>query len=272
MDMSGFLPADGEKPLDRIPEDGGYCGIFRTIGVIGDSLAAGEFESTDEFGGCGYNDFTEYSWGKYLGRLVGSEVRVFARGGMTAKEYIESYAAVNGFWGRDKLCQAYIIALGVNDLFWKGMPLGAVGELDFGNLNGCRETFAGCYSAIIQRLKAMQPRARFFLMTMPRSGDESRNGVIVQHAGLIRALAEKFSNTYVIDFERYAPVYDEKFRRSFYLGGHMNPMGYIFTSRITAAYIDFIIRSDMEAFADVGFIGTELTNASAKSLRRTQNE
>ena len=39
MDMSRFYATENEKPLDRIVDDGGFCKIFRTIGVIGDSLA-----------------------------------------------------------------------------------------------------------------------------------------------------------------------------------------------------------------------------------------
>ena len=48
MDMSRFYASENEKPLDRIVDDGGFCKIFRTIGVIGDSLSSGEFESVSE--------------------------------------------------------------------------------------------------------------------------------------------------------------------------------------------------------------------------------
>ena len=37
-----------EKPLERLLPDGGFCGIFRTIACIGDSLSSGEFESMNE--------------------------------------------------------------------------------------------------------------------------------------------------------------------------------------------------------------------------------
>ena len=36
----------------------------------------------------------------------------------------------------------------------------------------------------------------------------------------------------------------------------MNPAGYKFTATIIASYIDYIIRSDFNAFKQVGFIGT----------------
>ena len=36
-----------EKPLDNLVSNGGFCGIFRTIGCVGDSLSSGEFETCD---------------------------------------------------------------------------------------------------------------------------------------------------------------------------------------------------------------------------------
>ena len=41
----------------------------------------------------------------------------------------------------------------------------------------------------------------------------------------------------------------------FYLGGHMNPCGYILTARQVMSYIDYIIRHNMRDFKEVGFIG-----------------
>ena len=78
------------------------------------------------------------------------------------------------------------------------------------------------------------------------------------HAALLYDFGEKFDNTYVIDLLKYAPKYDEKFKENFYLLGHMNPMGYILTAKMTASYIDYIIRHNPEDFKEVGFIGTDL--------------
>lgn len=68
----------------------------------------------------------------------------------------------------------------------------------------------------------------------------------------------------MIDLNKYAPVYDEEFKRRFYLGGHMNPMGYILTAKMTMSYIDYIIRQHPEDFAQVGFIGKGVHNYTAK--------
>jgi hypothetical protein len=265
MNLLQFLADPAEQPLERIVDDGGFTGIFRTIGCIGDSLSSGEFESTDETGTKkGYHDYFEYSWGQYIARAAGCKVYNFSRGGMTAKEYWESFAEKNDYWNLDKLCQAYIIALGVNDLYGRKMEIGSVSDIDFDNYNNNKDTFCGYYARIIQRLKSMQPQARFFLMTMPRSNRPDGDENVRKHAELMHELAKIFNYTYVIDLAKYAPVYDEEFKRNFFLGGHMNPMGYLLTAKMTMSYIDYIIRHNMEDFSQVGFIGKGVHNYTAK--------
>ena len=52
MDIDKLYFSPDEKPLDRLVSDGGFCGIFRTVACIGDSLASGDFETVA--GGCRY--------------------------------------------------------------------------------------------------------------------------------------------------------------------------------------------------------------------------
>ncbi len=265
MKLSKFMEIPEGNPLDQIRPDGGFCGIFRTIGCIGDSLSSGEFESLDEDGKKGYHDYFEYSWGQYLARLAGCKAYNFSRGGMTAKEYWESFAEANDFWNPDKLCQAYIIALGVNDLMGQKQEVGSTADICLEDYEKNAPTFAGYYAKIIQRLRTMQRQASFFLMTMPRQEEEAeRQELRERHAALLYELAELFPYTYVLDFHRYAPVYDAEFKRRFFLGGHMNPAGYLLTAQMVASYIDFLIRRNMEDFAQVGFIGEPFHNVSAK--------
>ena len=98
MDIKEFYAKEGEKPLDYLLSDGGFCKIFRTIGCIGDSLSSGEMESFSAQGGRGFHDYYEYSWGQFMARTAGIQVYNFSRGGMTAKEYCDSFAEINGFF------------------------------------------------------------------------------------------------------------------------------------------------------------------------------
>ncbi len=263
MDVFSYAAGTADdNPLARMVFDGGYCGIFRTIGCIGDSLSSGEFESMSN-GEKGYHDMFDYSWGQYIARHCGCRVYNFSRGGMSASEYWNSFAEQNGFWDEDKLCQAYIMALGVNDIIWMKQELGSVRDICLQDLSRNADTFAGYYARIIQRLRGMQPKARFFLMTMPREND-GRDHLRAAHAALLHDIADAFEFAYVIDLFKYAPVYDDEFKRKYYLGGHLNPQGYIFTARMVESYIDHIIRARPEDFAQVGFIGTPYHNESGK--------
>ena len=246
-----------EQPLEQLAEDGGYCAILRTIGCIGDSLSSGEFESENAHGEKGYHDMFNFSWGQFLARDCGCTVYNFSRGGMTAKEYMDSFAQQNGFWDRDKLCVAYILALGVNDMNG-GQPVGSTDDIDLSDWRNNKKTFAGYYGAIVQRLLENQPKARFFFVTAPRTENGSP---FPAHTKLLYELTKVFPFSYVIDLDRYAPVHDAAFRASFYMGGHLNAAGYRLTAKQIESYIDYIIRHNMEDFAQIGFVGTPYHNA-----------
>ena len=258
MTLESLLPVKDEKPLDNISPDGGYTAIFRRIGVVGDSLSSGEFESLDENGNKGYHDYFEYSWGQYIGRMCGSTCFNFSRGGMTAKEYCQSFADNMRFWDPQYACQCYIIALGVNDIHNQGQEVGTVDDINREDYTKNADTFVGWYARIIQHLKEIQPRAKFFLTTIPAGEERRDDAKSIAHRDAIYAMADYFDNTYVIDLYQYAPPCDEEFRKNFFMGGHMNAMGYIFMARIISSYIDWIIRNNFEDFREVPFIGTDL--------------
>lgn len=259
MKIDDFLENPNENPLDRIVEDGGFTAIFRTICCIGDSFSSGEFETLNNDGTHGYHDVFEYAWGQYLARLCGSKVYNLSRGGMTAKEFCDSFAEANGFWDPCYASQAYILALGVNDLLGENPVLGSINDVDFSDYKNNGKSFAGYYAEIIQRMKIIQPRAKFFLMTIPSDGEKDEKADIKEaHARLLYEFAEKFDNTYMIDLLKYAPQYDDAFRNRFFLLGHMSPAGYYLTAKMVCSYIDYIIRHNQEEFKEVGFIRTTL--------------
>ncbi len=264
MDIKKYMAIENEKPLDNIVQDGGFCKIFKKMACVGDSLAAGEFESTNNKSGYGFHDFYEYSWGQHMANEAGIEVLNFSRGGMTAKEFRETYGAMKGYWEEDKACQAYVLALGVNDILNKNMELGSIEDISRENMYNNKDTFAGNYALIIQRYQSKQPDAKFFLVTMPKDENEEKNKKKEAHAKLLHEIAALLDNTYVIDLYEYAPVYDKEFKRNFYLGGHMNAAGYVVTAKMIMSYIDYIVRHNPEDFAQVAFIGKPYHNFNAK--------
>ena len=171
-DKELFFSKD-EKPLDRFVEGYSNTSIFRTIGFIGDSLSSGEFESRNAEGKPGYHDYYEYSWGQYIARKNGLKAYNFSRGGMNAKQYMESFAENNGFWDPALACQAYVMALGVNDVINMGMEIGSLEDIDPNDWRNNKPTFVGYYAQIIARIKAeIQPQAKFFYVTMMNHDDD----------------------------------------------------------------------------------------------------
>lgn len=258
MDIKKFMKNENEKPLDNIVANGGMCACFRKIACIGDSLASGELESF-ECGERGWFDYFEYSWGQFIARDAGCEVLNFSRGGMTAKEYCDTFADSKGFWNPDLRSQAYIIALGVNDISCAidaGKDLGTVKDINLANYAFNKPTFAGYYGVIISKYREIQPHAKFFLVNIPSGEtDKTRIAMNKRHAELLNEIADLYSNCYVIDLQKYAPEYDEEFRKSFFTGGHMNVQGYRLTALMIESYIDYIIRNNPKDFNQMGFIG-----------------
>lgn len=250
----------GEKPLDHLVTDGGYASIFRTIACVGDSLSSGEFETRDPVdGNPHYYDLYPHSWGQYMARMAGFTCYNFSRGGMTAQAYCDSCARDLGWWDAAKKAQGYIIALGVNDLIGARGPLGEMGDIHSDDPEQNGKTYTGYYARIIQTYKAMQPDAKFFLITPPRSvvyePTPEHVAIFDSMAARIRELAAYFDNTYVIDLRTYAPVHDEAYAQRFYLYGHMNAMGYRLTAEQVLSYMDYIIRHNPADFVNLPFVG-----------------
>lgn len=254
-----FISQD-EKPLDRLVEGYSNTSIFRTIGFIGDSLSSGEFETRDEECKPGYHDYYEYSWGQYIARKNGLKAYNFSKGGMSAKQYMESFAEKKGFWDKELACQAYVMALGVNDVINAGMEIGSISDIDPDDWRNNKPTFIGYYAQIIARIKAeIQPEAKFFFVTMlHHDEDPMRDEKRRKHAESLYELAAYFDRSYVIDLYQYGPRYDAEYRESYNLYGHLNPMGYILTAKMVDSYIDYIIRKNPDDFRRVPFIGRGL--------------
>ncbi len=254
MDWERELFDKNEKPLDRLVEGYSNTSIFRTMAFVGDSLSSGEFETRDETGKPGYHDMFEYSWGQHIARNNGLKAYNFSKGGMTAKAYIESFAEERGFWDKEKACQAYVIALGQNDLYGYKMEIGKVEDIDDKN----KTTFIHYYGAIVKRYKEISPDAKFFFVTFPNTNSPEKRETEQGMREAMYSLAEYFDNSYVIDLYKYGPLYEGEFEERYFMYQHMTPSGYILTAKMIDSYIDYIIRHNPNDFKTAAFIGTDV--------------
>lgn len=255
MDWKKYFDYEGEKPLDRIVQGYSNTSIFRRIAFVGDSLSSGEFETFLPDGRHGYHDLYEYSWGQFIARKNGLCAYNFSRGGMTAKCYVESFADEKGFWSPELAAQAYVIALGCNDIYNQGGEVGSLDDVDPADYRNNKPSFLGYYATIVSRYKELVPDAKFFFVTLPNDGKANHIPMGKQVSDALHGLASLFEGCYVIDLYNYGPVHDEAFRHSFY-HGHLTPTGYVHTAEIIDSYIDYIIRHNPRDFAEVGFIGS----------------
>jgi len=264
IDMQKIYGKD-ELPLqdwNSFPADGGFVGIFRKIGVIGDSLSSGEFQSLTEEGVNTFHDCFDYSWGKYLERIAGTEVTVCSRGGMTAKEFYDSFAEMKGCWDKLVQCDAIIIALGVNDATRIKDGVGSMGRFENVQIDSFApsDNFVDNYVRIIMKIKRLNPYCHFFFVTPPKRdpGAPGKEDLYDTERDELEKITKFFKRTYLIDLRTYAPVYDQEFRDHFFLGGHMNPAGYLFTAKMIASYMDYIIRHHSDQFHQVAFTHSQI--------------
>ncbi len=258
--------------------DGGMTAVLRTVGIFGDSLASGEQEYTQADGVDGYHDDYDLSWGQFMARKCGIQVTNYCRGGLTAQSF-QDLAKDRGAFCTENKCKAYIIALGVNDS--KRMEtlygeFGSIEDIDFDNHENNKPTFVGYYAKMIQQIKQVEPYARIFVTTIPKSirweQDAQRdkvaaavNGVRDRHAEFLRSLPNYFERVYVIDLRAQDYYVDtEEFKRKYAFGGHLSSCGYKFFGDVFATYIDHIICENPEEFVSVGLIGTGLANKNYK--------
>lgn len=262
MNLDLFTAAPGENPLDNLKDTCGFAGIFKEVGVIGDSLSSGEFESRDGDGNILYHDMYEYSWPAILERLTGTVYHNYSRGGMSAREYLESWADQNDFW---KWNQAYIIALGNNDVFGLDHPVGSVADIHPEDPAANPDTFFGNMGRIVSKLKAIEKDARIFLVSMQRRGEEQADPLICSIADEMKKMCGMFSFTYLIDMSHDGPVYGQEMRKNFAMGFHPNAMGYYVYALMIGNYMDYIIRQNPKDFFEVPFIGKGLAYGSEQT-------
>lgn len=244
------------NPLANLLENGGYTNIFNKISCIGDSLTEGVFEYTEngevKFAGKPQG-LEPYSYPSQLARMINATVGNYGVGGATAKSWLETTACTDCFKEENK-AQAYIIALGTNDTNYDG---DVNADIDASNYNNNADTFVGNYAKIIQKCLELQPKAKIFVVTIPKTRTNYHNAWTTGN-NQIKAIAKKLG-VYVLDVFTYSESYDnpDEYKKHFYTGGHRNSVGYKRTAMEYATYISWIIYNNPNDFRNAQFIGMD---------------
>ena len=249
---------DTERPLEHIIHDGGLTRIFRTAGVVGDSLSSGCMEYKDSSGNALGYDRYEFSWIQQMRGICGfDKAENFSVGGLTSKTFwtTQSQKVKNlREDGANHKCQLYFIALGVNDIADTTMEVGTPNDIS----NDSSTTFYGYYSRIIKLIQRHQPKARIFLVGLPNHNKMTIWGKrFTDFKNAIADMVNHFNFVYYLDLYQYESAYDSEFQKIYFNGFHENALGYARTAWVISSYVDWYIRHNYEEFREVGFIGTD---------------
>lgn len=249
---------DTERPLKHIIHDGGLTRIFRTAGVVGDSLSSGCMEYKDSSGNALGYDRYEFSWIQQMRGICGfDKAENFSVGGLTSKTFwtTQSQKVKNlREDGANHKCQLYFIALGVNDIADTTMKVGTPNDIS----NDSSTTFYGYYSRIIKLIQRHQPKARIFLVGLPNHNKMTIWGKrFTDFKNAIADMVNHFNFVYYLDLYQYESAYDSEFQKIYFNGFHENALGYARTAWVISSYVDWYIRHNYEEFREVGFIGTD---------------
>ena len=252
------LNKEGVNPLEKIIKDGGMYNIFKTSGVVGDSLSSGCMEYKDTNGTAVGIDMYEYSWIQRIGKITGNTCYNFSAGGLTTRKFFTTAnEKVRSIMDEDKKCQAYHIALGVNDVADSTLNVGLRTDINLSDKTLNVDTFYGNYGKIIQTIKEIQPKAKIFLHTMHNFPQMTKWGKrFTDFNNAIKDMVNIFDNCYVLDFFTFDVLHDEEFQKKYYNGFHDNALGYQRKAYLVVSYVDWIINNNYEEFREVPFIGS----------------
>lgn len=241
--MMGIRPF--EKPLDHLSVDGGYTSIFGKICIVGDSLSSGEIEYYLKDGSRHCFDMYGYSWGSYIGKMTGSEIKHMSFGGASAK-WLLDVAPNNGYFTSEFKADAYIIALGYNDMFGCKRKVGTLQDVE----NFESNTVIAHYYRLIQELQKLNKEARFFFVTLAKTPfwPKEKQEAIKELRSMLMALTTYVPHSYLIDIYKYGPKHTNSFKKKFYQADHLNFEGYYLYAKLICSYVDYLIRKEPKSF------------------------
>lgn len=209
-----------------------YCcfSLFETIGVCGDSYAAGVSAEQADSEVDGAHSHYNSCWPAVMARRNGVTVKNYSYGGLSTRSWI-----TNSTYGLPKLltddpCQLYLLVLERNDYNIQTRAeagsadehyIGALTDITNNSLGSYPSTFYGNYATIIETIQNYSPRSRLVMVT----GDYSNSSVTGSafHAAMV-----DIANHYGIPVIKQRD--DLYFKDDYYCydpnGGHPQPIAY----------------------------------------------
>ena len=251
-----------ETPVDY---KGNEFQMFSRGICIGDSVTEGSFDNPD-----GGAVIQKFSYPAILKRLTNVDIVNAGVAGLTTQTWYEASKNSDLFWGKwvnnqwiwnmdppnngnDVISSSLdysgyefaIIHMGINDLASLYDNSKTIDEII--------ANFELYMNSIITDLKNANSGIKIFLVTIIPSYADPLNAGYKALNNSIKAMAENIENAYVLDLNTYSkcasqPAYNRT---------HPTALGYHKIANEVAAYISYIISTNLDEFEAVQFIGTD---------------
>lgn len=202
---------------------------FKKFGVIGDSLSVGHFSNNS-------NRNLWYSWPQSLARSLGNRAVNFGTSGDTVLTWWSTHASngKNLLGSSGNKCQAYVVALGVNDQAY--VSLGTIDDVK-DDYSQNSDTFYGGYARILSYIHEVNPQAPIFCLT-----DVWLNSTrSAQYDEAVRSIVadNRFKNFCIlVDMARDARSdFSVVKKEGYMMNDHNNAAGYSIGGKIVDRYI-----------------------------------
>jgi lysophospholipase L1-like esterase len=255
--------SSGKNEESPVEYSGNEIQIFTRGLCIGDSITEGVFNHND-----GQIPIKKYSYPSVLKRITGIEIVNAGVGGLTSKTWYEVSLNSDKQWGKwvnnewvwnvspetsegDVVSTELdysgfdfsIIHLGINDIYL----------MSEGTLDQTIQTFETNIHNIISKLKTANTGIKVFLCTIiPRYAYPGNTDYAAINEK-IREIANETEDVFLIDLNAYS----ECVEGTPYCYNHLTALGYHKLATEIKSLISYTIKTSLDDFQDVQFIGTE---------------
>lgn len=199
--------------------------------------------------------YPEFSWPHYFSRITGIPVINFGVAGASIRDYAQSTDRAN--WNvieaSGNKCQAYIVGLGINDIWRDEEPIGVISDIGTDN-----DTVYANYYKIITRLCTNFQNAVIFCNTIPKENDKyiwtNINDAIRDVVDYVRTTDGR-TNVFLCDLVNY--MTNDYYTNSVFsadYNGHYTPIGYNMMAQIYKVVLSDVVRSNWRYFRGVYLI------------------
>lgn len=244
-DTKGAIEKEVDKALEQYRMYGRRtCAIFKKVGVVGDSYAAGYIMGSS---GVAQSN-NDYSWVKHLENITGREYVNFGVSGATTAGWLSSENGLEKAQIAANKCQAYVVGLQINDAD-NQTTIGTTADI-----GTSANTYIANQARVIDALFAINNNAHVFVLTQPKNYIPAWRNAIKDVVAWYQTNGTHQSQVHLIDLADYQPNFREAGCWDSIVSGHFTPVGYEYAAEIIEYAWSKYLNEHPLLFQDVNLI------------------